>query len=126
MKDSKKKGDDYEKHVAKHYEEKGYIVKFNGIEKGKKDSSIDLIAIKKEELILIQCKDWKEDGKYKINHEKIKAFVGDTYAFIEKNKNYAEYEISRIFAVSGKILDTSAIKFIKANKEIVRYQLLTK
>ena len=121
LKNSKKKGDDYEKFVAKHYEDLGYIVKFNGIEKGKKDSSIDLIAIKQNEIILVQCKDWNEKGKYKINHEKIKAFIGDTHTFILKNKNYEEYNIKRIFAVSGMILDKSAVQYIKANKEVVRY-----
>ena len=121
LKESKKKGDDYEKFVAKYYEDLGYIVKFNGIEKGKKDSSIDLIAIRKDEIILVQCKNWNENGKYKINHEKIKAFIGDTHTFMIKNKNYENYKIKRIFAVSGMILDKSAIKYIKENREIIRY-----
>ena len=121
LKDNKKKGQDYEKFVANYYEALEYIVKFNGIEKGKKDSSIDLIAIKNNEIVLIQCKNWKENGKYKINHEKIKAFIGDTYSFINNNKNYKDYEVKRVFAVSEKILDKSAIKYIKENKEIIRY-----
>ncbi len=121
LKMSKKKGDDYEKYIAKYYESIGYIVKFNGIEKGKKDSSIDLIAIKDNEITLIQCKNWNEKGKYKINHEKIKAFIGDTHTFITKNDNYKNYDIKRVFAVSSKILDKSAINYIKENKDIVRY-----
>jgi len=41
-----KKGKEFEKKVGKLFEEAGWIVKYNGIENGKKDSSIDLIAIK--------------------------------------------------------------------------------
>ncbi|SFP46230.1 restriction endonuclease [Hydrogenimonas thermophila] len=119
-----KKGKDYEKYVGKYFENLGYIVKFNGIEKGKKDSSIDLIAIRNDEIVLIQCKNWKENSKYKINHEKIKSFVGDTYSFIEKNPIYKNYKIQRIFAISNRILDKSAIAYIKENRNIVNYMLL--
>ncbi len=124
IKEIEKKGKDYEKFVGNHFEKLGYIVKFNGVEKGKKDNSIDLIAIKKDEIILIQCKNWKEDSKYKITHEKVKAFIGDTYKFIEKNPTYKDYKIKRLFVISNKILDKSAYYYIKENRDIIEYLLL--
>ncbi len=124
QKENKSKGIEYEKFVATHFENQNFIVKYNGIEKGKKDNSIDLIAISKEKIILIQCKNWKENSKYKINHEKIKAFVGDTFTYIEKNPIYKDYQVDRLFVVSNRILDSSAIKYIKENKSVVRYKLL--
>ena len=119
-----KKGKDYEKFVGQYFENKGYIVKFNGIEKGKKDNSIDLIAVKDKKIILIQCKNWKENGKYKIDEKMVKSFVGDTYSFVEHNNNYKNYEIKRLFVISGKILDKSAYFYIKNNQDIIRYLLL--
>jgi len=119
-----KKGKEYEKFVGKYFENKGYIIKYNGIEKGKKDNSIDIIAIKKEEIIFMQCKNWKEDGKYKISHKDIKAFIGDTHTFINENSQYKNYNIKRLFVISNKILDTSAIKYIKEHQNIIKYKLL--
>jgi len=116
------KGKNYEKFIGKKFEEKGYIVKFNGIEKGKKDSSIDLIAIKGNQLILTQCKNWKEGSKYKINHEKIKAFIGDTYTFLTKNPQYQNYNIKRLYCVANDVLDKSAKKYIEQNKNVIEYR----
>ena len=124
IKNNIKKGKDYEKFVGSYFEEKGYIIKFNGIEKGKKDNSIDLIAIKDNEIIFIQCKNWKENGKYKINEKIIKSFIGDTYTFIQNNSNYKNYTIKRLFVISGKILDKSAYYYIKENQNIIKYLLL--
>ena len=119
-----KKGKEYEKFVGEYFEKQGYIVKFNGIEKGKKDNSIDIIAIKKEEIILIQCKNWNENGKYKLTHKDIKAFIGDTHTFINNHPQYKDYNIKRLFVISGKILDKSAYIYIKENQNEIRYLVL--
>ncbi len=118
------KGVKYEKFVAQHFEKLGYIVKFNGIEKKKKDNSIDLIAIKKDEIILIQCKNWSEKNKYRVTHKDIKAFIGDTHFFVEENPQYKDYKIKRFFVISERILDKSAINYIKEHKNKIRYLLL--
>jgi Holliday junction resolvase-like predicted endonuclease len=93
----------------------------HGKEYGKLDKGIDLIAKKEKEVIFIQCKNWKADGKVKIDHVKIKEFIGNVATFLEKNTVYKDYEVKRIFAVAEPILDKSAIEYIKANKNIVRY-----
>jgi len=123
-KTNKEKGEEYEKFVGNYFENLGYIIKYNGIEKGKKDNSIDLIAIKNNEIILIQCKNWNKNSKYKITHKDIKAFIGDTYTFINENPQYKKYNIKRLFVISNKILDQSAINYIKEHKNIIKYLLL--
>ena len=119
-----KKGKEYEKLVGKYFEKEGYIIKYNGIENGKKDNTIDLIAIKQNEIILIQCKNWKENSKYKITHKDIKAFIGDTHTFIKENPQYKNYNIKRLFVISNKILDKSAINYIKEHQNIIRYKVI--
>ena len=124
IKENKKKGKDYEIFIGKKFEKKGYIVKFNGIEKGKRDNSIDLIAIKDKNIVFIQCKNWKENSKYKISHEKIKAFIGDTYSFIEKNPTYKNYKIERFFCVANDVFDKSGKKYLEENKNIIKYNII--
>ena len=118
------KGKRYEKQIGEYFEKEGYIVKYNGIEKGKKDDSIDLIAIKKDEIIFIQCKNWKENSKYKVSQQMVKAFIGDTYKFIEKNPIYKNYKIKRLFVISNKILTKSAYAFIKSNPDLIEYKII--
>ncbi len=122
--DNIKKGKEFEKFIGKKFEEKGYIVKYNGIEQGKKDFSIDIIAIKGNQLILTQCKNWKINSKYKINHEKIKAFIGDTYTFLTKNPQYQNYKIKRLFCVANDVFDISAKKYMEQNKSVIEYRII--
>ena len=119
-----KKGKEYEKFIGRMFEEKGYIVKYNGIEAGKKDSSIDLIAIKGQQIIFTQCKNWKEGSKYKINHEKIKAFIGDTTTFITQNPQYQQYNIKRLFCVANDVFDKSALAYMNSNRNIIEYRII--
>ncbi len=119
-----KKGKEYEKFIGSKFEENGYIVKYNGIEQGKKDSSIDIIAIKGNQIIFTQCKNWKEGSKYKINHEKIKAFIGDTYTFLTKNPQYQNYNIKRLFCVANDVFDNSAKKYMEQNKSVIEYRVI--
>lgn len=119
-----KKGQDFEKFIGRKFEENGYTVKYNGIEKGKKDSGIDLIAIKGNQLILTQCKNWKEGSRYKINHEKIKAFIGDTISFLEKNPSYKDYNIKRLFCVANDVFDKSAKMYLQSNKQLIEYRIV--
>lgn len=117
----KAKGKEYEKYVANHFRILGYDVYENGRFKGRKDQGIDLIASKNGELNLIQCKNWNAENKYRIDHEKIKAFIGNTACFIEDNPELNNMSMKRLFVISEPILDHSAIAFINQNKEKVKY-----
>ena len=89
---------------------------------GKKDGGIDLIAKNMEEIIMIQCKNWKSGTKYTINHSMISAFVGNVTMFIAKNPEYEKYSIKRVYAISEEILDKSALARINNNSEMVMYE----
>ncbi len=70
--------------------------------------------MKDKEITLIQCKNWKKDSKYKVDHNMLKAFIGNTTEFLEKNKDKADgYSIKRLFVTSNDTLDESARHFIK-------------
>jgi len=116
------KGKEYEKFVAGYYKLDGYDVNLHGIKKGKKDKGIDIICEKDEELILIQCKNWKEDSKYKINHEKLKAFVGCCTEYVNENKLF-DKNIKLKFITSNYILDESGKKFLEESKTL-QYEIL--
>lgn len=118
----KVKGDIYEAYIANYYRSLGYEVIEHGKIMGRKDGGIDLIAKNHKEAIMIQCKNWKAESKYTINHEAISSFVGKVEMFLAKNIEYQQYEIKRIFTVSEPILDKSALAIINENREMVRYE----
>ena len=122
MKDLKEKGKEYEKFVAGRYKLEGYDIYLHGIKKGLKDKGIDIICTKDEELILIQCKNWKKNSSYKINHEKLKAFVGSCTEYINENKLF-DKKIKLKFITSNYILDKSGKKFLEESKTL-QYEIL--
>ena len=122
MKEKKEKGKEYEEFVAGYYKLDGYEVNLHGIKKGKKDKGIDIICTKDEELILIQCKNWKENSTYKINHENLKAFVGCCTEYINENKLFHK-NIKLKFITSNYILDESGKKFLEESKTL-QYEIL--
>ena len=122
MKEKKEKGKEYEEFVAGYYKLDGYEINLHGIKKGKKDKGIDIICEKDEELILIQCKNWKEDSKYKINHENLKAFVGCCTEYVNENKLF-DKNIKLKFITSNYILDESGKKFLEESKTL-QYEIL--
>lgn len=54
------KGDKYERHIGKRFEEKGDLVIYNGFIRGIEDGGVDLVAISPDAktINLIQCKSW--------------------------------------------------------------------
>lgn len=122
MKDLKEKGKEYEEFIANYFKLDGYEINLNGIKKGKKDKGIDIICNKEEELILIQCKNWKANTKFKIGHEKLKAFVGACTEYINENKLF-EKNIKLKFITSNFILDKSGEKFLEESKTL-KYEVI--
>jgi restriction system protein len=84
------KGNKYEIQVGKSLEEKGYTVDYRGLNLKMKDSGIDLIATKDDEIMLVQCKNW--DG-WKIKPNDLSKFYGDCDIFTKKNKLEQKYKI---------------------------------
>lgn len=78
-------GRDYEMYVGYLYEQKGYTVEYKGIIDGFDDLGRDIIATKKGEVCIIQCKYW---AQHKEIHEKhIFQLFGTTMEYWLKNFN---------------------------------------
>ena len=122
MEEILKKGHDFERYVAEHYKSIGYEVLLNGIIHGKKDNGIDIICNKNNELILIQCKNWKENSKYKVTHLILKAFIGCCSEYTSKNQ-ILNKKVEFHFVTSNNILDTSAKKYL-AESTRLKYKML--
>ena len=90
----------YERYVGYIYEEKGYDVNYVGIFKGYEDLGRDLICTKKNEIVVIQCKNW---SKFKTIYEKhIFQFFGTVFQYKDENK---DKKVSAVFYTTTKLSD---------------------
>jgi len=113
------KGKDYEIYIGNYYENKGYDVKYLGVERGLQDNGIDLIARKENEVLFIQCKNWHKNSKYKIGHKDIKAFIGEVSMFLDSNEEFKNTINQSIFIVSDReTIDASAKAYCNNKKNI--------
>ena len=119
-----KKGAKYEEYVASVYKERDYFIWEHGKEKGLKDMGIDLIVKKENKIILIQCKNWKEKGKWNISHKDIKVLRTEGRDFIERNPVFKGYDLTVRYTLSGDFLHKSAIKYIEECGKNVDYEIL--
>jgi hypothetical protein len=98
-------GRDYERYIGWTYEDAGYKVQYNGIEKKLEDGGIDLICFKGNKIDIVQCKNW---AKEKIVHEK---HINQLYGAFQSYK--IEYNISNsieakaIFVTSAEASPTA-------------------
>ena len=83
---SKLKGNDFELQIGREWQERGYKVIFEGINKGFKDGGIDLIVKKDNVTNLLQCKYWNPKGKL-IRENVIHQFFGAIELYKGKNPN---------------------------------------
>ena len=121
--DNNKKGKDYEIFVENYFKNIGYKTKPFGRLNGRKDKGIDVIIMKDKVVTLIQCKNWKADGR-KIKHKELKEFLGNTTAFLDNRKKEAKnYKIKRMFVTSNDILDDSAKYFLK-DTPIIEHRII--
>jgi len=76
-------GRDYERYIGYLYEQKGYSVFYQGIEKGLEDLGRDLICKKGQQVEIVQCKYWREDRT--IHEKHINQLFGTTVEYFIKN-----------------------------------------
>ncbi len=112
------KGAEYEEYVAKVYRSRGYHVTEYGKKMGKKDHGIDLIAKKEKHLVLIQCKNWEENGKWKITHKDIKVFQSEARLFVENKPLLRNCLLNARYTISGNFIHESAIKHLEEMQKI--------
>ena len=84
-------GRDYERYIGYMYESKGYAVYYQGIVEGLEDLGRDLIAKKRKEIEVIQCKYW---AQYRTIHEKhICQLFGTTLKYWVENQRGLRKEL---------------------------------
>lgn len=121
------KGQEYEEYVAKVYRSRGYHVSEYGKQQGRLDHGIDLIAKKGKEIVLIQCKNWNENGKWEIKHKDIKAFQTDARTFVEDKPLLRNCLLTARYTISGDFIHQSAIKHIEEMQKLkkrVDYEII--
>jgi len=99
-------GRDYEMYVGYLYEQNGYQVEYKGIIDGFEDLGRDIIAVKGDEVCIIQCKYW---AQYKEIHEKhIFQLFGTTMEYWIKNFNTGKKP--KTFAEFAKFLNEEKLR----------------
>lgn len=113
----KELGDKYELQIGEYFKSLNFKIYYNGINNGKKDGGIDIIAWSSNQVLLIQCKNHKEQ----IKQDFIRKFIGDCAIYENKHKDKIKNrEVKRIFA-SNSTADYGAMKFINENKNIIDF-----
>jgi len=123
-KKKKEKGDDYEQKVAGYYRLDGYSIYLNGIRKNREDGGIDVICKKDDEVILIQCKNWNHETKYKISHKDIKEFHSNCIRYIQENNLIKENVKLKYIVPNKKVFKSCAINIFRDDYYNCRYEIL--
>ena len=111
-----KKGSEYEEFIADYYKSLGYDVVEHGKMMGRKDMGIDIIAFKKNEILLIQCKNFKENSRWKIRQKDIKAFRMDCINFLVENPEHKREKMKGLFIASNDVFDNGAKRYAKEKR----------
>lgn len=110
---NKQKGDEYEWQIFELYRQQGYKVYPKGLNEGRRDKGIDLVAHKGNETVLIQCKNWENS---QVKQEHLRIFLGDCTAYLEQNQKFlAKKSIRRAFVTSCENMDYGVKKFLDEN-----------
>lgn len=90
----------YERYVGYLFEKEGYKVDYIGITKGLEDLGRDIIATNKNEVVIIQCKNW---SKFRTIYEKhIFQFFGTVFQY--KDEHHGE-KVRAMFYTTTKLSD---------------------
>ena len=86
-------GRDYERYIGYLYESKGWVVNYQGIEKGLEDLGRDLICKKDNKIQVVQCKYWRSERT--IHEKHINQLFGTTVEYFIKSTdfNYIETQL---------------------------------
>lgn len=87
-------GIDYERYIGYVYEQKGYDVIYNGALKGLEDMGRDIIAENSKEILIIQCKYWRQE---KAVHEK---HIFQLYGTVILKKMETTKKVTGVFVTS--------------------------
>lgn len=88
----------YERYIGYLYEKDEYLVTYSGIREGVEDLGRDLIAKKRNEILIIQCKNWSKDSIVYERH--IYQLYGTTQHF---QKEFQNKKVSAIFISTAEL-----------------------
>ncbi len=123
LEDHKKRnnyGNAYEAFISKKYEEQNYQVELNGIKKSFDDGGIDIIAVKENSIILVQCKNWAMSNNYKITQKDLRAFVGDCFLYLKDKP--LDKKVSYHFIVSHEDILTGSAKIFLEKHKFIKFK----
>lgn len=123
LEDHKKRnhyGNTYEIFISKKYEEQNYQVELNGIKKSFEDGGIDIIAIKENSIVLVQCKNWAMSNNYKITQKDLRAFVGDCFLYLKDKP--LDKKVSYHFIVSHEDILTGSAKIFLEKHKFIKFK----
>jgi hypothetical protein len=111
----------YEKYVGQVYESEGYSVAYTGLTCGMADKGIDLVAIKNNLEVYIQCKFWKKKiGKSHIEWVLYKA----SRLLLEKTTNNAN-KVHFVLVTNSKLINFSRhVSKANSNYKNVEFPIL--
>lgn len=113
-------GNTYETFISKKYQEQDYQVELNGIKKSFEDGGIDIIAIKENSIVLVQCKNWAMSNNYKITQKDLRAFVGDCFLYLKDKP--LDKKISYHFIVSHENILTGSAKIFLEKHKFIKFK----
>lgn len=123
--ENERKGKAYEKYIANFFRKQGFYVWEHGLEKGRKDKSIDLMIKRENYFYFVQCKNWEN---WKIDHKEIKATKTDVIEFLENKPEFKKlidgYKTKILYITSKECLNAAAKKYIEERKEEIEYQVI--
>lgn len=118
------KGAKYEKLVCQKFQKENYDVYEKGLEEGFRDGGIDLIARKEDEILLIQCKNWDINNKYRVREKDVREFYGACQFYIDEN-NLDKKNTTCIYIVPDiKLILPNAKGLFKKHYDNCRFQIV--
>ncbi len=90
----------YERYIGYLFEQQGYMVDYVGIFKGLEDLGRDIIATNKDEIVIIQCKNWSQFKRIYEKH--IFQFFGTVFQYRDENP---EKKVRAIFYTTTQLSD---------------------
>lgn len=106
--------------MGKYYEKLGYSIQYRGLTHGRKDGGIDLIAIKENETLLIQCKAWTNTV---IKQKHVKEFIGNCAIFLEDYPPNTPL-VKRIFITSSEAEDRALSKYLIQHNDKIQFIIM--
>ncbi len=95
-------GIDYERYIGYIYEQEGYNVTYSGALNGLEDMGRDLVALKGNTTIVIQCKRWKEERQ--IHEKHIFQLFGTSILY---GLQHPKEKIIPLFVTTGTLSETA-------------------